>query len=85
MNDTAVAAGLVAGGGVFLFQQDDAGFRALFTQFPCRGGADDAGADDDDVVCQLRLQAAEPFSIGNDWTHPSLSIWMVLARDSAPS
>ena len=85
VDDTAVTAGLVAGRRVFLFQQDDSGSRAPFAQLPGGGGADDAGADDDEVVRQLRLQAAEPFSIGNVWTHPSLSIWMVFARDSEPS
>jgi hypothetical protein len=65
VDNAAVSAALVAGRRVFLFQQDDPGGRALFAQFPGGGGADDAGADNDGVVCQLRLQDAEPFSIGN--------------------
>jgi hypothetical protein len=65
VHDAAVPAALVVGRRVFFFQQDDPGRRALFAQLPGGGGADDAGADNDGVVCQLRLQAAEPFSIGN--------------------
>jgi hypothetical protein len=74
VDDAAVAAALVPCGRRFLFQQGDSRAGALNAQFAGGGGADDAGADDDDVEIQLRLQTDKPFSIGNALTQPSLSI-----------
>ena len=84
VNYTAVVAGLVISGACLLFQQQNAGARLSPAQFEAACGANDAGADNDEVVFQLRLQTDEAFSIGDDWTQPSWSMEMVLARDSAP-
>lgn len=76
--------GLVICGLRFFFKQQYARARLTPGQFEAGGGANDAGADNDVIVVQLRLQTEDAFCIGEASTQPSWSMVMDLARDSAP-
>lgn len=71
MHDAAVASRLVCGGCGLLVQQEDRGAGLPGDQLQAGSGADNAGADDDVVVFQLRLQIEDAFSIGIASTQPS--------------
>lgn len=84
VDDTTVMTGLMKRGARLFIEQQNARIRPAPCQFEAGGGANDAGANDDEMVVQLRLQTDEAFSIGEASTQPSWSTAILFARDSAP-